>query len=210
MKKGIILSFKKFELLNYVTQNKIIILLTFVYIIGLIIGSTTLSKDNQIMINANNFLNDYLTLHNTANFFNKTINIFIRNLAFLLLYYLCGASMFGVVAVPFLLFWQGILFGASASQLYILHGIYGVAFNAIILIPPTTIFVICCLVAAKNSINFSLFIAKLSLPNAKPLILYNHFKKYCGIYLILVGLILISAFSEIILNILFLKFFNFI
>jgi len=209
MKKGIILNLKRFKILDYVTHNKIIIFLCLLFVTGMILSVTALSNENKLIDNAKSFLNEYILLHSNDKFFKKFITIFIRYIFVLIFYYFLGASMFGVVAIPFLTLWQGIWFGALTSQLYSTYGIYGVAFNAIILIPPTAIFVICCFIAAKHSIDYSLLVAKLTLPQAKPIILFNNFKKYCSTYLIITGVVIVTVLLEIVLNLFFLKFFNF-
>ncbi len=209
MKKGIVLNLKRFKFLDYVTQNRIFILLSLLYVIGIIISVSALSDNNRILNNAKTYLTDYISLHSSSNFLNKFLKCFLRYFIILVLYFICGTSMFGVVVTPFLTLWQGIFFGALASQLYSLYGIGGIAFNAIIIIPPTLIFVISCFFAAKHSIDFSISLARLSLPRTKPASLYITLKKYCSVYLILLGITFINTLVDITLNILFLKFFNF-
>ena len=209
MKKGMILNFKRFRLLDYVTQNKLLILLCVIYIIGIVIGCVALSEDNWILKFAKTFLNDFINLHTGATFFNKLLNCFLRYFSVLVLCFLTGASMLGVALTPFITLWLGIFFGAISSRLYTLYGIGGIAFNAIIIIPPVVLFVLVCFFAAKHSIEFSLTIAKLTLPHSKPMNLFVGFKNYCSKYLIFLIFILVSSILEIVLNLLFLKFFNF-
>lgn len=209
MKKGIILNFKRFDLLNYVTQNKILILLCIIYIIGIVVGCIALSDDNWILKFAKSFLDDYTTLHSSASFFSKFLNCLVRYVSILVLYFLSGASMLGIALTPFITLWIGIFFGTIASRLYALYGIGGIAFNAIIIIPPAVLFILVCFFAAKHSIDFSLMIAKLTLPHSKPINLFISFKNYCSKYLIFLIFILASILLEIFLNLLFLDFFNF-
>lgn len=209
MKKGIILNLKKFKLLDYVTHNKIFILLSALYIVGILIGVFMVVDNSKISSNTKTFLNDYIQLHSSSSFFNKLITRFINCFIILILYFLSGTSMFGVAVTPFLMLWQGILFGSLSSQMYSMYGISGIAFNAIIIIPTTIIFVICCFFAARYSIDFSLQFARLTLPHSKPTNLYISFKKYCFNYLILITITFLFIIFEIVLNLFFLKFFNF-
>ena len=209
MKKGIILNLNKFKLLDYVTRNKILIFLCALYILGILISTILLTENNQIFNNAKVFLEEYILLYKTSNFLNNFFMTFLRYAAILVLYFMFGTSMFAIALIPFLILWQGLWFGAVVMQLYKIYGIYGIAFNAIILIPPTVIFVLCCFFAAKYSLNFSISIAKLSLPKAKPATLQDNFNKYSSVYLIIVCVIIVCSLIEILLNLLFLKFFNF-
>lgn len=209
MKKGIILNLRWFKLRDYVTLNKIFLLLTLLFVLGIILGSTWLSDNSWITNFSRSTFEKFIDVHSTAGFFNKFFNCFLRYITILFLYFLTGTLMLGVAIIPFITIWQGIAIGNITSYIYCHHGISGIAFNAIILITPLSIFVICCLLAAKKSINFSLNIAKLTLPKSRPLSLNTAFKEYCTKYIILVAITIICILIEIILNVLFLKFFNF-
>lgn len=209
MKKGMILNLKRFRPLDYVTQNKLLILLCVVYIVGIIIGCVALSEGNWILKYAKTFIDNFIKLHTTETFFSKLLNCILRYLIVLVLYFLTGASMLGVALTPFITLWLGVFCGAVSARLYALYGIAGIAFNAIIIIPPVVLFILVCFFAGKHSIEFSLSIAKLTLPNSKPINLFVSFKNYCSKYLIFLIFILASSILEIVLNLLFLKFFNF-
>lgn len=209
MRKGIIVNLKRFKVLDYVTLNKIFIILCAVFISGIAIGSIFLQKNSWLSQTTKTLFESYISVHNENPFFKKLLVCFSRYLIVLVLYFLSGSSMLGVAVTPFITAWQGILFGAVSSYLYQTYGLSGIAFNAIILIPPAVIFTICCFFAARYAIDFSLTVAKLTLPRSKPTSLYISFKNYCGKYLIFIAVSLICAVIDIILNLFFLKFFNF-
>lgn len=209
MKKGMIVNLKKLKILDYVTLNKIFIALCMLFFTGIILGSTVLSDNSLLSKNTESLFKDYIYVHNSGAFFKKLFFCFLRYFFILILYFLSGASLLGVVVVPFITVWQGILFGAISSYIYHTFGLSGIAFNAIILIPTSAIFTVCCFFAAKNSIRFSLSIAKLTLPRSRPASLYIDFKDYCVKFAIFISISLICAILDIILNLLFLKFFDF-
>ena len=208
MKKGIVLNFKKLGILNYVTQNKIFILLCGFFVFGILISGFLLSDDSFVFTDAKTFLNYYLSLHKNNLFLNKFCTCFLRYIVVLFIYFLSATSIFGIIITPFFTVWQGIMLGAFSSQLYSLYGIEGIAYNAIIIIPPAVLFTVSCFFAAKYSIDFSFLIAKLTLPRSKSYNLYVYFKKLCSKYLILITIIVFCVLIEISLNLLFLKFFN--
>lgn len=209
MKKGILVNLNRFKLLNYVTLNKIFILLCVFYVIGIVLGSTVLSKNSWLSQNTKLLFENLLSVHSNNNFLKKFFSCFMHYFVILILYFLSGASLLGVVVTPFITVWQGIIIGSITSYLYAQYGLSGIAFNAIILIPPLAIFIVCCFFAARYAIDFSLNIAKLTLPKCRPMSLYVVFKGYCSKYLIFIGIAVICTLMEIILNLFFLNFFNF-
>lgn len=209
MRKGIIVNLKQFKLLNYVTLNKIFLVLCLFFITGVALGSTVLLKNSWLSQNIKDYFNNYITTHSDNAFFKKLYICLFRYLLVLMLYFLSGTSMLGVVITPFITLWQGIMFGGMAGYIYSTHGLVGIAFNAVILIPPMVVFTVCCFFAARFSADFSLLIAKLTLPKSKPASLYINFKNYCIKYLIFILVAFICTILEILLNLLFLKFFNF-
>ncbi len=209
MKKGIILNLKPLKLLNYVKLNKTFMAFGLLFIAGVIVGTTWLSQNSWLSDITKSFLESFLLLHKNASFFNKLYLSIIKYFVILILYFVSGTSMFGVAVIPFILMWQGIITGNIVSLLYSQYSLHGIAFNAIILIPPFSIFTVCCFFAARYSIEFSLSIAKITMPNSRPITLHNYFKEYCIKYLIVLSITIICTLIEIILNVLFLNFFNF-
>ena len=209
MKKGIIVNLKRFGLLDYVTRNKFFIILCVLFITGITLGVTVLSENNWLSQNTKFYFTEFINVHTQKSFIQKLTYCFLHYIVVLILYFLSGASMLGVAITPFITVWQGIFIGNAISHIYATYGLNGIAFNAIVFIPPISIFAVCCFFAAKYAINFSLSISKLILPKSRPLNLYNGFKDYCSKYIIFVGITLICSIIEIILNLLFLKFFNF-
>lgn len=209
MKKGIILNFRRFKLLDYVTQNKVLIIIFLFFVTGIIVGSAVLIKNGSFYNNIKYIFESILQTHINNNFFKKLITCLVKYIIIILLYFLSGTTMLGVALVPFLNAWQGIFVGAIISYCYSIYGLTGIAFNAIILIPPFAVFAVCCFFAAKHSINYSLCIAKLTIPRYNNINLYIAFKNYCYKYLMFVLIALISTIIEVMLNLLFLKYFNF-
>lgn len=209
MKKGMILNLKKLKILDYVTLNKIFIILSLLFIVGIILGSTVLSDNAILLKSTDTFLNEYLSIHNSGVFLKKLFSCFLKYFFVLAIYFLSGASLLGVAIVPFITAWQGIIFGNTATHINQAYGLSGIAFNAIILIPTSAIFTVCCFFAAKCSVNFSLAIAKLTLPRSRPTNLFIEFKDYCLKFTIFLGISMICSILDIILNLLFLNFFEF-
>lgn len=209
MRKGIIVNLKRFRIINYVNLNKIYVMFCVLFIFGIIIGSTFLSENNFIMQYAEQLFKSYISVHKNAVFFKKFFSCLARYISIIVLYFLSGVSMLGVATTPFIILWQGISFGYISSYLYSLYGFTAISFNALVVIPPLIIFIICCFSAARYAIDFSISIAKLSMPKSKPVSLYLGFRNYCVKFLIYILVSLLCSVIEIVLNLLLLKFFNF-
>lgn len=208
MRKGLTVSLRKLKMLNYVTLNKIFILLCLFFICGITIGSAIYSKNEYLIKLSKSVFDNYLTVH-TKHWAYVLSVTFFKLFAVLTLYFLSGTSMLGIVVVPFLMLWQGIISGNLSSFLYTTYELKGIAFNAVILLPPSIIFTLCSFSAARESINFSLLLAMLTMPKSKPANIYTDFRKYCGKFIIILSVTLSSSILDLILNLLFLNFFDF-
>lgn len=209
MKKGIILNLKRIKLLDFITINHIFLLMCLIYIAGIAIGSVIYPENKTVSVLTIDYFNNFISYHNGDSFLSEVLFSIFTYLTVLLCFFLSGASMLGVVIVPFLICWQGIACGNLSSYLYSEYALKGIAFNAIILIPSCLIFSACCFFAARESINFSLLLARLSFPKTKPANLYIDFKKYCGKYLVFIIISVLCTVIDILLSTFFLQFFKF-
>ena len=209
MKKGIIVNLKRIKLLDYVTLNKLFIILCILFIFGVIIGAIFFPNEGNILNHVKSLLDRYITIHTTGNFIKQIIFSFVGYSGILCLYFISGTSMLGCVFTLFLMIWQGIICGGIGKYLYSTYGLTGIAFNAIILIPHLAIFTVCCFFAARHAIDYSILLAKLTFPHTKPSTLYIGFKCYCGKFLLFTGIAFLCTIIDFLLNLLFLKFFNF-
>lgn len=206
MKKGIIINFKRFKLLNYVNFNKVLLGLCFVFLLGVFIGVYYFTK-SEFLFNVSELLfNDYL-IHKTK-FIKSVLITLVKYLLVLSLYFISGVSIVGIITVPFLMVWQGIIYGCYISYIYSIYGITGIAFNAILIIPSQVIFIIICIFFAQYSIEFSFNFVKLTLPKSRPTTLFLNFKKYSSKYLIYLLISLLCAIFDYFLYLMFYKMFN--
>ncbi len=209
MRKGIIVNLKRIKLLDFITVNHIFILMCAIFIAGVAVGSVIYPENKTVSELTIGYFESYIKYHGSVSFISKILFSFLTYLIVLLLLFLSGTSMLGLVVVPFITCWQGIIFGNLTSFLYSEYALKGIAFNAIILVPSCLIFSVCSFFAARESINFSLLLARLSLPRTKPANIYIDFKKYSGKYLLFVAVCLLAAIVDILLSAFFLHFFEF-
>ncbi len=209
MRKGIILDFKKIKFLNFIKINKIFVLLSIIFVLGIFIGAFVFNKNELFFDYSKKLFETTVILHKSYTWFSILISSFLKYFSLLFLFFISGTSMFGIVIIPFISLWQGIVYGSLSSYLYSSYSLKGIAYNAIILMPPAIIFTVCSFLAARDSIDFSLLLAKLSLPKSRPTNIFFDFKKFCGKFIIFICISFFSSVTDLILNSLFINLFNF-
>ena len=209
MKKGRVLNLSQLKFTTYLLENKVLLIALFVFLIGIIFGITAVRKNNLFSNFTTEFLESYILLRESSGFFKVFFNSFFTYIIILLLFFIFGTSMFGVVTAPIILWFCGMLFGSITSHLYSEYALKGIAFNAVIFIPSTIIFAVLLLFACKESVNFSLKISSITFSNNSSFNLSNLFKKFIIMFLIFVGVCIVSAALDTVLSLSFIKYFDF-
>lgn len=210
MNKGKVLILNKSGFLNYIRINRSLFVLAVFYILGVSFGVFLITKNNTTYNFSELLFNEYL-----SNRINQTFGIVFLNSLFSMLIvvfftFLSGTSFVGVVLSPLLMSAFGYLNGAFSGYIYIENSMKGIAFNAVIIIPSTILFILGVLLCAKESLNFSCELVKLTFYKgySSPKI-FELFKGYCLKYLLLLILVLISSLIDGIFSVNFIKYFDF-
>lgn len=208
MRRSTVVNLNRVKFAQFLGKNHLIILLTFMFIAGVAVGSITIGKSQNVLKLSEYFLNTYVSQRMDVSFFSILFSSFFTSLLTVLFVFVSGASMLGVITVPIWVVLRGFLYGAVSSFLYSEYSVKGIAFNAVMVIPAAVVFVISFLLAAKESVKFSIIMAKLTLPRSKPVNLYIDFRNYCARYTFFCVAILISALIDAVLSYSFIKFFQ--
>lgn len=208
MRRSTVVNLNRVKFAQFLGKNHLIILLTLMFVFGVAGGSVTIAKSQNILKLSEYFLNIYLSQRTGVSFFSVLFGSFFTSLLTLLFVFVSGASMLGVITVPIWVALRGFLYGTVSSYLYSEYSVRGIAFNAVMVIPSAVVFVISFLLAAKESVKFSVIMAKLTLPRSKPVNLYIDFRNYCARYTFFCVAILISALIDAVLSCSFIKFFQ--
>lgn len=210
MHKGKVLNLKHLNsIFVFFKNNWCLISLTIMFLIGLIIG-TFISKDDSKTLDFLNWITDsFLKLRINGNLLTVFLNSLLITLIFLALVFIFGTSITGITFIPLIMCLRGVLLGSLSTIICSEFSLKGVAFNAIVLIPPTVISVIFLIIAAGESIRYSLLVAKITLPDTTPKNLALPFRNYCRKFLILILPTLISALLDAWLSTRLVSFFNF-
>ena len=145
---------------------------------------------------------------NSSNFFKITISSFFNSMLFIFLAFSFGGSIFGVFLVPVCVALKGVLYGGVTSFLYSQYGLQGIAFNAVLIIPPAFVFLFAFLFASLEALDFSLTVLKLTFPKSVSTNLYFKFKKYSMKYLVISLIVLLSGIFDALISTNFLTKFN--
>ncbi len=210
MKKGTIINFNKNSVLIFLKNNKIIIMLTIAFIIGVAAGCFSFAKSSVASNAASNIFDAFLAGRQGRGFLKIFSYSFGNRFSVLLLYFLCGASLMGIIFIPLTTFTLGLFYGIFSAYTCATYLLKGITFNALILIPTTVIFIMALLVASGKSINFSFEFVKLTFPNSRQTNLFSPFKEYCGHYLIFLSLTLVSSVVDALLSKALISYFEFI
>lgn len=208
MRRGTVLNLKNMRFLEALGKNRLVILITICFLLGVLVGSLCFENDSKIYEISEYMFNSYLNLRLDK----SVISIFFKSFSFaasvLVALFLCGSSLFGVILSPLTVFFGGFFSGGFCAYMYAQFSLKGIALNAVIIIPSFIILIICLIFSACDAVKLSLIIAKLTLPTSYPINLYLDFKKYCGKYIIFILLCILSGIVDSVLSHSFLKLFD--
>lgn len=196
MQKGKVLRIQSFGILDFFKKNSFLLAVTFIFTVGVFIGVLSFGSYERLEDYATDYITEYITLRQNSSFGGIFLDSLLESLSILFLFFLLGASLFGVITVPSAVLLKGMLQGGVTAYLYSAHGLRGIAFNAIILIPSTLVFLIVIIVACRESVRFSLKFSSLTLNKTIPFNMAEDFKEYSIKYLILAAVSLVCALID--------------
>lgn len=200
MRKGTVLSLKNFRFAEFIAKNNILVMLVLLFIAGIIFGIFSEQKISFLSDYASAYLDDFINDRTGASFFSVTLESFMSFCVVLLVIFASGTSMLGVLLVPVTAVFRAVLYGAVSAILYSQYSVKGIAFNAVLIVPSALIFIFSLLLAARESVKFSVIILKISFPGTPAVNLSFDFKNYCGRYLFILLIALLSAIIDAVLS----------
>ena len=209
MRHSGVVNLNRSKFISAVLKNNVIILLTVFFVVGIIIGTITLSNNEVIFDIAKTNFSSFAQIRKGGTFGNIFISSFFDILPFALLLFLCGTSIVGIALTPLAIAYRGFSYGVTAAYLYNTYSLQGIAFNSLILIPTTLIAVFGFLICGRSALNFSVYLAKISLPKGQAVCIYNDFRTYCKKALLFLLFYVASALLDAIMSVSFIDYFNF-
>ncbi len=200
MRKGKVLSLKNFKLTEFVTKNNILAVLVVLIVAGVSVGIFTESRIQVLSNYSTTYVERFIALRSGESFLSVALSSFMSSALVLLVLFAAGTSMLGVILVPFIAALIGLFYGGISALLYSEYSVKGIAFNAVLIVPSAFVFLIALLLAGRESMRFSLLMAKMTLPGSPSVNLAFDFKNYCGRYLFIAFILLASALTDAVLS----------
>ena len=197
MQRGTVVNLKHFKIgFDFIRQNWKLIILTLCFIVGIILATVSINKTGYIFNWLNKIPQNYIQLRASKDFFKIFINSLSADFCFLLVIFIFGSSVDGVTLVPLTVCIKGYLLGYLISYIYSEYELKGIAFCALIVIPPTIVAVICFFIFSKYAMCFSLRVINVTMPNVNGKNLNLHFKQFVKQLFIIVIPIIFSALCD--------------
>ena len=180
-------------------NKKINLFVFFVIVLGIISGTIFLlainSNDKELVTNQIiNFITN--VNENNINNFNAFKNSLVENIIFILIIWIFGMSVIGIIFNIFIMYLKGFVLGFTLSSFFLIYQYKGLLLGTIYLIPSMIINIIVTLIVGVYSIMLSIYLLKIIFMKDRSNNVKNFLKKYFIILLICLILVLISSLCE--------------
>ena len=196
--------------INHLSRDfKLTILSLALFLLGLILGSfaISLNTDNSCYGLIDYIKSIYIFRCNST-YFLIVLSSFLSSFVYLLLLYLCGASVFGLFFCFFIPLFRGFSIGLIAGCLYRFYALSGIGFFALILLfglfLSTVVIIISCCDAFKFSLNFFSLLS----PITKETLIFSKIKAFTIKFAIYCGILLISSLIDGLMSVCFINYFT--
>lgn len=180
-------------------NKKINIFVFFVIVLGIISGTIFLlainQNDKELVVNQiTNFISNIND--NNINNFNSFKNSLLENIIFVLIIWILGMSIIGIIFNIFIIYLKGFTLGFTISSFFLIYKYKGLLLGIIYLVPSMIINIIVALIIGVYSIILTTYLWKIIFMKDKSNSLSKFLKKYMLILLICIILIIISSLCE--------------
>lgn len=180
-------------------NKKINIFVFFVIVLGIISGTIFLlainQNDKELVVNQiTNFISNIND--NNINNFNAFKNSLLENIIFILIIWILGMSIIGIIFNIFIIYLKGFTLGFTISSFFLIYKYKGLLLGTIYLVPSMIINIIVALIIGVYSIILTTYLWKIIFMKDKSNSLSKFLKKYMLILLTCIILIIISSLCE--------------
>ena len=186
--------------LSIILPNKKVNIFTILIItLGIISGSIFLiilnNSDKELIISKITSFMSNINL-NKINNLEAFKNAIIENSIFILIMWVLGASIIGIIINIFLTYMRGFIVGFSVSSFILTFKYKGIISSLIYVFPTTIINLLITILISVYSFSFTIILYKSIFNKTNNLMIKGYIKKYIYILLISLGLAFISSLSE--------------
>jgi len=180
-------------------NKKVNLFVIFIVILGIISGSLFLmvlnDNDKSEVINE---ISTFMTNINTNNInnFNSFKNSLIEGMILIILSWILGMSIIGVIFNIFFIYMKSFIIGFSISSFILVYKYKGILYSLIYVIPSQLINILIILILGVYTLLFSKYLFKMIFLKDKTVNLGKFFKKYVLVFGICILLCLVSSLCE--------------
>lgn len=180
-------------------NRKVNLFVIFIVILGIISGSLFLmilnNNDKTAVINE---INTFITNINTNNInnLNSFKNSIIEGLILIILSWILGMSIIGIIFNVFFIYIKSFTIGFSISSFILVYKYKGIIASLIYIVPSQLINILIVILLGVYTIIFSKYLFKIIFFKDKSINIGKFFKKYILIFGICIILCMISSISE--------------
>lgn len=180
-------------------NKRINLFVFFVIVLGIISGTIFLlalnETDKELVVNQiTNFMAN--VSNNNINNFNAFKNALIENFIFIILIWIFGMSIIGVIFNVFLIYLKGFILGFTISSFFLVYGYRGLLAGVVYLVPSSIINILVTLIAGVYSIILTIFLWKVIFMRDRSDSIAKFLKKYLLILLICIVLMVIASLCD--------------
>lgn len=186
--------------LSIVLPNKKINLFTIgIILLGIISGSIFLvilsSKDKELVLNK---ITSFITMINENKINNITAfkNSLIENLIYVVLMWILGLSMIGIIINIFLTYLKGFITGFTIGSFILTYKYKGIIASLIYTFPTAIINLLITIIISVYSFTMTVILLKSIFNKNSNYSIKKFIRKYFLVLLISIGMVLISSLSE--------------
>lgn len=177
-----------------IPDKKVNTFIMFIITLGIISGSLFLvvlkDTDHSLVIEK---INTFFTNINNIEAFK---NAFIENIIFVILVWILGMSIIGIIINIFMIYLKGFIIGFSLSSFFLVYKYKGLLAALIYAFPTSIINILVCLLLGVYSVLFTINLWKIIFLKEKDFNMKRFIKKYFLVLIICIILIIISSLTE--------------
>ncbi|MBR0423689.1 MAG: hypothetical protein IJJ04_03555 [Clostridia bacterium] len=201
---------EKYEIISFSKNNKSIIAMVILLILGMVLGSLSVHEINLDILHKI----DFLFLNNFKEIIDKPgLDVFISSLSnlffIILLLEFSALSFWGSGLIPLIIFFRGFSIGLTTGYLYLIYGLKGIAFYILIMLPGMFIALLSIILFSAEAFKFSVKFAKTLFPHANNQNLFSCFLFHLKNSKFSLALLPISAIVDTCFVAMFSRFFEF-
>ena len=184
----------------FIKKNKLLILMTLFFLLGMILGTLTINASDSTIINRMSFLvSSYLDKRIKQPFFTTFCSSFFSVFIYMIITYFLGFCAISTPFIFFVLIFRGLGLGMSMGYLYAYYGIQGMLFCTVMILPTAVISTVILLFASRDAQRLSVAFSSSFLPSVKTSVTPQYIKKYTVKYFAFTVIIAISSLFDSIL-----------